>query len=173
MIFKPETATRATPETKVARLEVEANLLNLPVDAAAERLDVSRSTVLRDRRELELKSLAGMSDETAAYWQLEMADIMADVQHLRRKAHTNGNDNLLLRTLDRWWKIIDANLIHKSVTATVNLSEPWWCAPFREHTYGLEDDQIREWLESARDIKRRPRVLDASYFPPATKELEP
>jgi hypothetical protein len=123
MIPNHETTARATPATKLARQEVQAKLLPLSVAEAAGITGVASRTVLRDRRELELKSLANLSESTEEYWALEMADIMGDVQFLRKKAKEQGKDGLLLATLDRWLKLVEMNVVKRTITATVDLNE--------------------------------------------------
>jgi hypothetical protein len=139
MISKPETTTRATPATKLARQEIQAKLLPLEVDEAAAITGHSRSTVLRDRRELELKSLANLSESTEEYWALEMADIMGDVQFLRKKAKEQGKDGLLLATLDRWLKLVEMNVVKKSICATVDARGPLYFE-YLEHVARLSPE---------------------------------
>jgi hypothetical protein len=161
MITKPETTTRATSATKLARLAVEANLLSLPVQVAADQLDVCRETVITDRQELRLRSLTNLSASTEEYWSLEMADIMADVQFLRTKAKTQGKDGLLLQTLDRWLKLVEMNVVKRSITAHVDLSGQAWPNRLALATSGIVAEARRD--EVIAMLEALPR--DGNPFP--------
>jgi hypothetical protein len=167
MICNPESTTRATPATKLARQEVQAKLLPLEVDEAADITGVSRSTVLRDRRELELKSLANLSGETEQYWQEEMTRIMSDVEYLREKAKRTGLDNLLLATLDRWLKLVDMNIIKRSISATVDLTTQAWPNRLSLATRGIVAEERRN--EVIAMLEAWPR--DENLFPTVGRKI--
>jgi len=163
---------RKIPATKLARQETQANLMSLPVESAALITSVSTRTVARDREDLQLKSLANLSESTEEYWQEEMTRIMSDVEYLREKAKRTGLDNLLLATLDRWLKLVEMNVVKRSISAHVDLSEPEWVVEFRRNAAGLSEEDFPLIWGFMRALPRKPRVLDASCFPPPmVKEL--
>jgi hypothetical protein len=142
MISQHETTSRATPATKLARLEVQAKLLPLEVDEAADITGVCRRTVLNDRRELELRSLANLSESTEAYWLQEMTKVQADIEHVRLLAlgmkGSRGAD-LLLRAADRAIRIIEMNVVKKSICATVDARGPLYFE-YLEHVARLSPE---------------------------------
>jgi hypothetical protein len=59
----------------------------------------------------------------------------------------------------------------KSVSASVSMDEPDWVADFRLAAQGLTEEDFPQIWEFMRNLPRKPRVIDASCFPPPMKEL--
>jgi hypothetical protein len=165
-ITKHETTSSRTTKEKIERQKSQANLLPLPVEEAASKLDVSTRTVIRDRQELQLKALTNLSSETEQYWQLEMADIRADIEHVRQMAlnmKERGGD-LLLRAADRWIKLVEMNIVKKSITAHVDVSSDSRVERIKRACRGINDqgrwdNEIIPYLESLpRDPNPFPKV---------------
>jgi hypothetical protein len=155
---------RKTPASKLARRETQANLLSLPIESAAVITSVSTRTVARDREVLQLKALANLSESTEQYWQSEMVLIRADIETVRQTAldmKGGRGADLLLRASDRWLKLVEMNIVKRSVTANVEIKgfymTPWFNY-LRLLSYGWDDATKEEFKLIANDFaeKRRP-----------------